>query len=83
MKSYNLDALYKFGVTGLGSVYSVCTSIYGWQIRERYDMGHEHTIFRAEGHTHESYNKCIKEVQQYIDAGYGVTIYPYREWGIK
>ena len=76
MTAYNQQAIKEFGLTGKSEIYRLSKSIYGWQIRERtgYD---EHTIFRSEGHSKESYGICLAEIQKYIDAGYGVIVYDF------
>ena len=73
MERYNVETLKKFGATGKEAMYRLCRSIYGWQIRERTGYN-EQTIFRSDGHSRESYNTCLEEIQSYITAGYGVVV---------
>ena len=73
MPSFNQDRLKEFGRTGEGETYQLSRSIYGWQIRERTEWK-EQTIFRSEGHTRASYDTCLAEIQNYINAGYGVIV---------
>ena len=63
--TYNKDENFTRG--GVGSMYRLSQSIYGWQIRER-TATNEQTIFRG------TFKECREKIQEFVDAGYMVII---------